>query len=117
MNKDDKMVDWDIDANQPMYGRRFDEANKNWSPNADHNRMFLKAQENYANDRLNARGYIFLNDIQDILGFDRTPQGQLVGWYKTAVSNPVDFNIVEVADEPGVFLLVFNPDGVIYEKI
>ncbi|MFL6416808.1 MAG: DUF6353 family protein [Bryobacteraceae bacterium] len=101
-----------------QYSRRFDQANKHWSPQRDANRLFLQCQQNYCNDVLRAYGYLFLNDVQDMLGFDRTPQGQLVGWLRDGEgAGFVDFNITEVEEEPGVFILTLNPDGVMYDKI
>lgn len=103
-----------------LYARRFDSANKHWSPNAAHNKLFLQTQQNWMNDVLNARGHVFLNDVQDALGLDRTPAGQLVGWLRSGTGwgdGYIDFAITEAEDEPGVFLLDFNVDGVIYEKI
>ena len=41
---------------------------------------FLKHQINYANDLLKHRGYLFLNDVYDMLGYARTKTGQFLGW-------------------------------------
>lgn len=99
-----------------LYSRRFDQYNKHWTRRMDDNVMFLLAQQGWANDLLQARGHVFLNEIQDMLGFDRTPQGQLVGWIKGGKG--IDFGIErEVDAEPGVVILNLNPDGVIYDKI
>ena len=101
-----------------IYTRRFDQANRNWTAKSENNRMFLRTSQDWANNVLQVRGHIFLNDIQDMLGFDRTSQGQLVGWLKNGDGDGfVDFGVTEVEDEPGVFLLTFNPDGVMYDKI
>jgi hypothetical protein len=65
------------------YFTTFGQASSSWSPGVHHeeyNWLFLKAQQNYANDLLNARGYIFLNDVLNILGLPPTPIGQLIGW-------------------------------------
>lgn len=101
-----------------IYAQRFDQHNKHWGNQPLHNKMFLQAQQNYLNDVLNARGHVFLNDVHDALGIPRTPQGQVVGWLKDGEGdNYIDFAITEDKDEPGVFDLDFNVDGVIYEKI
>jgi hypothetical protein len=100
-----------------LYARRFDENNLHFDPRFyENNAAFLHAQQSYANDRLQAQGYLFLNDVHDMLGFDRIGNGQLVGWLKDKGDNFVDFNITKVEDE-NAFLLDFNVDGVIYDKI
>lgn len=103
-----------------LYARTFDAYNKHWSNNQQNNKMFLLIVQNYANDMLNARGHIFLNDIYDMLGFERTARGQLVGWFKREGSNPIDFGINEIGEDDlngPAFTLSFNPDGIIYDKL
>ena len=41
---------------------------------------FLKYQMNYANELLKHRGFLFLNDVYDMLGYARTKTGQFLGW-------------------------------------
>ncbi len=93
--------------------------------NEDYNRFFLRAQEEMANHMLRARGVLFLNEVYDMLGIDRSIAGQAVGWVYDRDSedgdNYVDFGVQEVyrkkSDAPGdyekVFLLDFNVDGAI----
>jgi hypothetical protein len=73
-----------VDENKQMFeelfARSFDETNSNWSDRLEYNEMFLKVQESYFNDKLAARGHLFLNEVYDALGFERVPQGQLIGW-------------------------------------
>ena len=38
--------------------------------------FFLEAQKNYANELLKFRGFLFLNDVYDMLGYARTKTGQ-----------------------------------------
>ena len=54
--------------------------NPHWEPNNEYNIMFIKAQENYANDLLRAKKRLFLNDVYEMLGLPRTKAGQVVGW-------------------------------------
>ena len=97
-------------------------------PNADYNAFFLKAQEELANHMLRANGFLFLNDVYDMLGIDKSIAGQAVGWVydKNADDhgdNYVDFGIQEVyrkrSEQPNdyekVFLLDFNVDGSILD--
>jgi hypothetical protein len=87
----------------------------------------LRGQQQYANDLLHARGYVFLNDVYDMLGIDRTKEGQIVGWVynknNEVGDNFVDFGILETnretedgSYEPAI-LLDFNVDGNILDLI
>ena len=110
------------------YAKCFDESNINWKKNAELNLIFLKAQERYANDKLEAQGFIFLNDVYELLDIPKTKIGQLVGWMKNSDNGDgyVDFNIYDIYNdakrsfvnggEPRIWL-DFNVDGVIYDKI
>lgn len=99
-----------------LYSRTFDISNKNWHNNPDYNKTFIKVQEQWMNDRLRAVGYLFLNDVYEALGFPRSAQGQLVGWFRKPYSNFVEIEFVDDAPDFG-FVLMFNPDGVIYNQL
>lgn len=77
----------------------FDESNPYWEKDGNYNRMFLLAQQQYANDKLRANGYLYLNDVLDTLGIPRTKAGQIVGWVYDPDNpngdNYVDFGIYE----------------------
>ena len=110
------------------YCRFFDEFNPNWvKDNPDANRLFLKQVQNWANDKLEREGFLFLNEVYSALGFNQVPYGQLVGWVhskKYGKDNYVDFGINDVSRksvrdfingyEPAI-LLEFNVDGNIME--
>lgn len=103
--------------------------NRHWEPNNEYNIMFIKAQENYANDLLKAKKRLFLNDVYEMLGLPRTKAGQVVGWVYDK-DNPVGDNYVDFglyADnlsysdfanglDPAI-LLDFNVDGNIWEMM
>lgn len=104
----------------------FDESNPNWDPNPNYTKMFLRAQQNMATDILRSRGHIFLNEVYDMLGFAHTSEGALVGWIRGAGDDEVDFGLFDAENsnsrafingQKNVFLLDFNHDGVIYNKI
>lgn len=110
------------------YARFFDEASPNWQRDPEYNLMFLKAQQQYANDLLKAKGRLFLNEVYDMLGIDRTKAGQVVGWVYNPENptgdNFVDFGIYDMSKErvrafvngyePNI-LLDFNVDGNIWD--
>ncbi len=54
------------------YARFFDELNPNYEKDAEFNLMFLRAQQQYANDLLISRGHLFLNEVYDMIGVPRT---------------------------------------------
>lgn len=114
------------------YARFYDEqSSRNWSPDPDINMMFLRTQQNWLNDRLRARGHVFLNEVYDSLGLSHTRDGAIVGWRWHPEDNEVGDNYIDfgVFDHPsdvvkdffngreGAILLDFNVDGVIYDKI
>lgn len=105
------------------YARMFDEGNLNFLKNAEMNRIFLTVNQNYMNDKLHARGYVFLNEVYDQLGIEHSKAGQVVGWMLDADGDGfIDFGLHEATAagftsgyEPRV-ILDFNVDGNIYEK-
>lgn len=78
-----------------QYARIFDEVGSTqWTPSADHNRAFLLMEQNYFNERIRTRGYIFLNEVYERLGFRPTKAGSVVGWvYQNADYEGIDFGI------------------------
>ncbi|MDO4292097.1 MAG: DUF6353 family protein [Eubacteriales bacterium] len=112
------------------YARFYDDGCKCWEKDPEYNLVFLKAQQQYANDKLHADGYLFLNDVYDMLGIPRTKAGQVVGWIydeKNPVGdNFVDFGIYDI-NRPSnrdfvngyerTILLDFNVDGSILDLI
>lgn len=122
-----KTVD-ELDPNHTsQYARFFDDGSKNWGKNPEYNMLFLKAQQNYANDLLKARGHVFLNEVYDMLGIPRSQAGSVVGWVLNEENdNFVDFGMYNVNDVhardfingyESSILLDFNVDGVIYDLI
>lgn len=63
-------------------GLPFDKNNPNWNEDSAFNASFLNSQQNYFNDLLKARGYVFLNQVYEALGFPATQQGAVAGWTK-----------------------------------
>lgn len=112
-----------------IYARFFDQTSSSWSKEPEYNFIFLKSQQNYANDLLHARGHVLLNDVYDMLGIPRSKAGTVVGWLLTkngSTDNFVNFGVFDETKDKardfvngleGAILLDFNVDGVIYDKI
>lgn len=105
------------------YATYFDKRSRNFEGNNDYNYMFLKAQQVFANDKLQTQGHLFLNEVLDDLDLPRTPAGQIVGWTKDGPDGYVNFRIIEVMREmpdgrlEPALLLDFNVEGNIWEKM
>lgn len=110
------------------YARFFDEYCEGWTKDPEYNLMFLKLQQSQANKILQTRGYLYLNEVYEMLGMDKTKAGHVVGWIydeKNPVGdNFVDFGIYDLYDEKKrafvngwerSILLDFNVDGNVWE--
>lgn len=62
------------------YAIIFDETCEGWTKNANANKAFLLNVERYANEKLQAQRHLFLNELYDMLGAQRTRAGNEVGW-------------------------------------
>lgn len=106
------------------YARIFDEFNPNWQKDSELNRIFIQCQQNYANNLLHARGHVFLNDVYDSLGMERSRAGAVVGWVLDGEGDGyIDFGLFEATSARFInnlersIILDFNVDGVVYDKI
>lgn len=112
------------------YARIFDESCVGWCKDAEANLNFLRMQQSFANEKLKAQGYLLLNDVYEMLGFQTTKTGMVVGWIydeKDPVGdNYVDFGIYNVNRKKArefvngyerSIILDFNVDGNIYEMM
>ena len=116
----------DIDQSSE-YAKFFDESCLGWTKDPEYNLMFLRNQQQYANDLLESRGYLFLNEVYEMLGIQRTRQGQVIGWiYDKNVIDKVNFGIYNIANPANrrfvngyerSILLDFNVDGDILNAI
>jgi hypothetical protein len=110
------------------YARFFDELSDYWDKDAEYNLMFLKHQQNHANELLKSQGYLYLNDVYKMLGLRTSKAGQVVGWIYDEKDplgdNYVDFGIYDLRDpdkrafvngHEKSILLDFNVDGNIWE--
>jgi hypothetical protein len=115
-------------AGASIYARFFDPYSPSWSKEPEYNLIFLKCQQNYANDLLASRGHVFLNEVYDMLGIERSQAGAVIGWvlaHDGSTDNYINFGIFADNDaaidfvngREGSILLDFNVDGVIFDKI
>lgn len=102
--------------------------NPYWDKTPEYNLMFLKSQQQYANDLLRAKKRLFLNDVYKMLGLPESKAGQIVGWVYDE-ENPVGDNFVDFGLYSGgsqnysdfiygtddAILLDFNVDGNIWD--
>ena len=106
------------------------EGNPGWSKDPEFNLMYLKKQQAYATDKLRAQGYLFMNEVYEMLGYPKTAAGQQIGWIydeKHPIGdNFVDFGLYNMTNEQTnnfvngyerSVLLEFNHDGNILEYI
>lgn len=105
----EKTVKKTIEVADPVAARSpytfcFDETATGWVRDAEANKFFLMRQQDYANEKLKARGYLFLNEVLDMVGIPRCRAGQTVGWIydeaNTIGDNYVDFGILNIYSEP-----------------
>ena len=119
------------------YGRIMDAKSSQWKNDINYLLMFLQGQQNYWNDVLRLRGHVFLSEIYDALGFERTPESIVVGWvydeehigdqyisFVRNVNGQMVDNISELGDDVyaidphyPIIPLDFNVDGPIWDKI
>ena len=112
------------------YAKFFDESCAGWTKDPEKNLFFVRRQQDYANELFKAKGYMFLNDVYDLLGIPRTKAGQVVGWIydeKHPIGdNYIDFGIYDtnkisnrnfVNGYERTILLDFNVDGNILDMI
>lgn len=120
-----------VESEEPSdYARFFCEGCAGWTKDPEMNLVFLKQQQNWANELLKTRGHLFLNEVYDMLGIERSKAGQVVGWVYDETNpdcdNYVDFGIYDIYNErkrafvngwERSILLDFNVDGDIYSLL
>nr|DAX58721.1 MAG TPA: hypothetical protein [Caudoviricetes sp.] len=105
-----------------------EESSTCWDPNEDYTSQNLAAVQLWANRRLERKGHLFLNEVFDQLGLSRTREGAVVGWLKNGEGDnyvsfgDFDASIYRVPSDDYTrvdsnFVVDFNVDGVIWDKI
>lgn len=111
-----------IDCRPIDHVRVFDEACYGWERNHEYNLRFIRCQQQYANDILNKKGFIFLNEVYTMFGLPPSKAGQIVGWIK-GEGKFVDFGLESKLNERfmngdiNTAVLEFNVDGEILSKL
>lgn len=115
------------DPNASGYVKYFTRSNPYWEEDSSYVEMFLRSQQNYANDKLKAIGHLTLNDVYDMLGFHDSKAGMVVGWIYDLDhpngDNYVEFDVkkVNLPNEQGgyeeAYAIDFNVDGNIYNEM
>lgn len=114
------------------FARFFDESCIGWEKDPELNLYYVRMQMAYANDLLETRGHVLLNDVYDMFGIPRTKAGAQIGWIHSkmnpgiATNDKIDFGIYDIANErkrafvnghERSILLDFNVDGYILDLI
>lgn len=115
------------DPNASGYVKYFTRSNPYWEEDSSYVEMFLRSQQNFANDKLKANGHLTLNDVYDMLGFHDSKAGMVVGWIYDLDhpngDNYVEFDVkkVNLPNEQGgyeeAYAIDFNVDGNIYNEM
>lgn len=95
-NGNEKVIKSTVDVmdipDPDIYAKFFDAGCTGWTKDPEANLTFLKCQQSLANKMLQTRGYLFLNEVYDMLGIPKTEAGQIVGWlYDEDCSEGDDF--------------------------
>ena len=112
------------------FARFFDDGCNGWEKDSEWNHKFLNLQQELATKKLREQGYLFLNDVYEMLGIPKTKAGFEVGWIydeKNPIGdNYVDFGMYNVHNEKArdfvngrerTILLDFNIDGPIIRHL
>lgn len=113
--------------NLSQYARIFDKSIHVYGDDSEYVLLHLKCQQDFANNKLKCKGYLFLNEVYEMLNLPKTKIGAIVGWIydeKNPVGdNFVDFGIFQLHNKDAVngvsstFILDFNVDGEILSRI
>lgn len=130
-NGEEKTVKKTVDVMESDYkpeysdfARIYDCGCTGWTKSPEQNLFFLRQQQQWANELLKSRGYVFLNEVYESLGFAKTQIGQAYGWIYDEKNpkgdNYIDFGIYDVWKEGCAnfvngyernIVLDFNVDG------
>ena len=128
--KTKKEVDNGFGEGYSEYARMWYCGNTGWSDDPEDRLRFLTYQERVLTEKLRRKGYLFLNEVYRVLGYQETKAGQIVGWIYDPDNKERDgyvsfgiFNIrkpkngefIDGTEE--AIILDFNVDGPIIDLI
>ena len=112
------------------YSVIYDDGCKGWTKDPEANKFFLVQCQNWANEKLKSQGYLFLNDVYEMIGIAKTKAGHVVGWVydkdNEIGDNYVDFGMFDIYNEKAMdfingrernIVLDFNVDGNVYDLV
>lgn len=123
-----EIVDYDTAMLMNPYSKAFTEESAQWRTNHKDNQWFLQTRENYLNQRLQALGIVFLNEVYDSIGVPITTEGQLVGWIKDnplgdgyislGIDHPANSAYFHGKGSPDTGVIIMpNCDGEVYRNL
>ena len=99
------------------YAINFDERCIGWCAETKYNRMLGVNLENWFNDILRSRGYVFLRDIYESLGTPITRDSCIAGWKRDNESDDVFVKItIQEVGRSSNLALDFNVEENILDK-
>ena len=115
---EEKTVVVDPHQNLGEYSFIFDVANAphTWSKKPGENYMLLRSQQIYANQRLQSKGYVSLNQVLESLDMDPIKEGQFIGWILNKASEEptiIDFGITAVDNTDTMYFGGGSPDYIL----
>ena len=82
------------------YSFCFDELSTLWTRDAERNKFALLRQQDFANELLETKGVMCLNDVLEMVGLPRCRYGQTIGWvYDKSKVRQIDFGIFNIHTE------------------
>ena len=126
----------DLEITPSPYAVFFDETCNGYTDDAEFNKNTLILLQARMNERLRRKGYLYLNEVYEALGVEKTEAGHVMGWRYAPHdpnhegANTVDFNMWDIRSKANrrfingyepVVLLDFNVDpepimGLVYRR-
>ena len=106
--------------NLSQFSRLFDCGNRGWDKDPEKSLLFLRHTQVEFTNRLHSRGYVFLNEVYEWLGYKPTKLGNIIGWVDGHGDGFIDFGFEGSDDEmklaflngnEAAIWLDFNVDG------
>lgn len=109
----------DLENSPSEYARYFDESSALWTKDPSANIITLNYQQRSMNDKLRAKGYLFLNEAYEMLGMTKTKVGQVVGWIYDEQNpigdNYVDLGLYDIRNEENVNFINGNGNQILID--